>query len=125
MLHNHQLIPAVTLAASMTAAMLAPVNIQAAVVQVNTPHLSLILQADPGKAPQYLYFGSSIHAQDVAQLSLPNNGRMDAYPAYGLNPQSEAALSVRHADGNLTTSLAIQSVTTHVPKLTPPSPPSA
>lgn len=112
MLHNHQLIPAVTLAASMTAAILAPVNIQAAVVQVNTPHLSLILQADPGKAPQYLYFGSTIHAQDVAQLSLPTNGRMDAYPAYGLNPQSEAALSVRHADGNLTTSLAIQSVTT-------------
>src|SRR5574344_1082415 len=112
MLHNHQLIPAVTLAASMTAAMLAPVNIQAAVVQVNTPHLSLILQADEGKTPQYLYFGSSIHAQDVAQLSLPINGRMDAYPAYGLNPQSEAALSVCHADGNMTTSLMVQSVVT-------------
>jgi alpha-galactosidase len=32
-------------------------------------------------------------------------GRMDAYPAYGQNAPAEAALAMRHADGNLSTEL--------------------
>ncbi len=36
---------------------------------------------------------------------MATNGRMDAYPAYGLNTPAEAALAMRHSDGNLSTAL--------------------
>lgn len=107
MQYIQRLIPACVLAANCVT-----VNVNAAVVQVNTPHLSLLIQADPGKAPQYLYFGSTIQSHDLMNLSVPTNGRMDAYPVYGLNPQAEAALAVCHADGNMTSSMTVQSVAT-------------
>ena len=107
MQYIQRLIPACVLAATCVT-----VNVNAAVVQVNTPHLSLLIQADPGKAPQYLYFGSTIQSHDLMNLSVPTNGRMDAYPVYGLNPQAEAALAVCHADGNMTSSMTVQSVAT-------------
>ena len=35
---------------------------------------------------------------------------MDAYPAYGMNCPADAALAMRHADGNMSTQLVVTGV---------------
>lgn len=74
-------------------------------VSVNTGKMSLVLDAENGKPAQYLYFGTRLNNADLQNLKVADNGRMDAYPAYGLNTPAEAALAMRHSDGNLSTAL--------------------
>ncbi len=74
-------------------------------VSVNTKGMSLILDVDKGKPAQYLYFGTKLNPNDLQNLKVATDGRMDAYPAYGLNTPAEAALAMRHSDGNLSTAL--------------------
>lgn len=81
-------------------------------VVVQTKNISMVINADNGKRPEYVYFGSRLDGRDLAGLQRPQGGRMDVYPAYGLNPQAEAALAVRHADGNLSTALLVTGVDT-------------
>lgn len=75
----------------------------AARVSVQTKGMSLVLDVENGQPAKYLYFGHRIHPHDVSALSEATNGRMDAYPAYGMNTPYEAAFAMRHADGNLST----------------------
>jgi alpha-galactosidase len=87
-----------------------PLVTMARQVVIETRSLSLVINADEGHQPQYVYFGQKLSAADLnalnAQRSTLNaNGRMDLYPPYGMWPQSAAAMSLRHADGNLTTQL--------------------
>lgn len=74
-------------------------------VSVNTKGMSLILDVENGKPAQYLYFGTKLNPNDLQNLKVATDGRMDAYPAYGLNTPTEAALAMRHSDGNLSTAL--------------------
>lgn len=74
-------------------------------VSVNTKGMSLILDVESGKPAQYLYFGTKLNPNDLQNLKVATDGRMDAYPAYGLNTPAEAALAMRHSDGNLSTAL--------------------
>ena len=74
-------------------------------VSVNTKGMSLILDVENGKPAQYLYFGTKLTPNDLQNLKVATDGRMDAYPAYGLNTPAEAALAMRHSDGNLSTAL--------------------
>ena len=74
-------------------------------VSVNTKGMSLVLDVENGKPAQYLYFGTKLNHADLQNLKVADNGRMDAYPAYGLNTPAEAALAMRHSDGNLSTAL--------------------
>ena len=74
-------------------------------VSVSTKGISLVLDVENGKPAQYLYFGTKLNAADQQQLTVSSNGRMDAYPAYGLNTPAEAALAMRHSDGNLSSAL--------------------
>ena len=74
-------------------------------VSVDTKGMSLILDVENGKPAQYLYFGTKLNPNDLANLTVANNGRMDVYPAYGLNTPVEAAFAMRHSDGNLSTAL--------------------
>ncbi len=74
-------------------------------VSLHTPKMTLVLNAENGKAPQYVYFGSRLSNSDLNRLQFPTGGRMDAYPAYGMNCMAEAALALRHADGNMSTEL--------------------
>ena len=74
-------------------------------VSVNTKGMSLILDVENGKPAQYLYFGTKLNPNDLQNLKVATDGRMDAYPAYGLNTPAEAALAIRHSDGNLSTAL--------------------
>lgn len=74
-------------------------------VSVNTKGMSLILDVENGKPAQYIYFGTKLNPNDLQNLKVATDGRMDAYPAYGLNTPAEAALAMRHSDGNLSTAL--------------------
>ena len=74
-------------------------------VVVETKNMTMVLDVEQGKHPQYVYFGSKLNAEELAHLQKPVEGRMDAYPAYGLNTPAEAAFAMRHADGNLSSAL--------------------
>ena len=74
-------------------------------VTVNTQGVSLVLDVEDGQPAKYLYFGSRLDERDKTNLSVTANGRMDVYPAYGLNTPAESALAMRHADGNMSTAL--------------------
>ena len=94
--------------------MLACLMAQAKQVVVETAHLSLVLDATEGKTPNYVYFGNRLSAEELNHIQMPVEGRMDAYPAYGLNCPAEPALAIRHADGNMSTALAVTGVSTEV-----------
>ncbi len=81
----------------------AGLTVQAKEILIQSKTTSMVIDAEAGKAPQYVYFGDKVNAGDVLQA--PRDGRMELYPAYGMNTPAEAALSVRHADGNMSTVL--------------------
>ena len=65
----------------------------------------MVLEVENGKQPQYVYYGAKLSDYDLLHLQKPRNGRMDAYPAYGMNCPAEAALAMTHADGNMSTEM--------------------
>ncbi len=79
-------------------------------VTVETKQMTLVLDVEQGRQPQYVYFGQRLNAQELQHLQAPRNGRMDAYPAYGMNCPADAALAMRHSDGNLSTQLVVTGV---------------
>ena len=74
-------------------------------VAITAHNMQLVLDVQQGRTPQYLYFGSRLSDADVAALPAPSGCHSAIYPSYGIDPANEAALSVRHADGNVTTVL--------------------
>jgi len=90
--------------------LLFPLGGNAENVTVETRNMTMVIKADNGQQPQYLYFGCKLSGQDVNSLPAPVEGRMDAYPAYGMNDPAEAAFAMRHSDGNLSTVLKVTGV---------------
>lgn len=89
---------ALLLAVSMTA--------RAEQVTIQTRNTTMVLQVEQGRQPQYVYYGAKLSDYDLQHLQTGGGfGRMDAYPAYGMNCPAEAAIAMRHADGNLSTEL--------------------
>ena len=88
------------------AAAVSPENL----VHVHTGALSLVLEAEQGSPLRFMYFGDRLCDSDVQALPLSGSPLLDAYPAYGMNCPSEAALSVVHADGNMTAVLLVEGV---------------
>lgn len=88
----------------------AALGVRAEKVTIAAKNIAIVLDVENGRQPRYLYFGTRLSAADEAALQLPQGGRMDAYPAYGLNTPAEAALAMRHADGNLSTALVATGV---------------
>lgn len=82
-----------------------PLATMAEKVEINAKNIALVLDVNKGKAPTFLYFGNKLNKTDLNNISTPTGGRMDAYPAYGMNAPAEAALAVTHADGNMSTEL--------------------
>ena len=74
-------------------------------VVVQTKNTTMVLNVDEGKQPQYVYFGAKLSDSDLQHMQRTHGGRMDAYPAYGMNCPAETALAITHADGNLSTAL--------------------
>ena len=76
-------------------------------VVLQTKNTTMVLNVENGKQPQYVYYGSKLSSYDLQHLQMPVNGRMDAYPVYGLNTPAEAALAMKHADGNMSTAVYV------------------
>ena len=74
-------------------------------VTIQTKNTTMVLNVDQGKQPQYVYYGARLSDYDLTHMQAPLSGRMDAYPAYGMNCPAEAALAISHTDGNLSTVL--------------------
>ena len=72
-------------------------------VVIETKNTTMVLNVDINKQPQYVYYGTKLSGYDLQHLQVPRNGRMDAYPAYGMNCPAEAAIAMTHSDGNLST----------------------
>ena len=83
----------------------------AAQIRITTPGTELVLSGEQGKELKVLYFGSRLSDADFTNLTAAGAAWYDAYPAYGFNCASEAALAVTHADGNMSTVLKVESVT--------------
>ena len=85
-------------------------SLWAQVVSVQTPNTSLVLSAPQGGALKHLYYGTKLSDSDLKNIESAERAQWEAYPAYGMNCTHEAALSVRHADGNMSTQLAVTEV---------------
>ncbi|WP_028911044.1 alpha-galactosidase [Prevotella sp. MA2016] len=81
-------------------------------VVIQTRNTTMVLDVETGRQPQYVYYGAKLTDYDLQHLQGVRGGRMDAYPAYGMNCPAEAAVAMTHADGNLSTELYATDVTT-------------
>ena len=74
-------------------------------VSLSTPNNSLVLDITQGQEPLLLYYGPRLSDQTLQTLPRPTGGNLQVYPAYGYHVHEITALSIRHADGNLSTDL--------------------
>lgn len=79
-------------------------------ISLSTPKTSLVVDATKGGALKFVYYGDKLSSSDVATLQAGGTSGKDAYPVYGLSGASEAALSVRHADGNMTLQMDVADI---------------
>ena len=85
-------------------------------ISVSTPKTSLVVDATKGGAFKFVYYGDKLTDADIATLQAGGTAGKDAYPVYGMIGESAAALSVRHADGNMTLEMDVDSYTTTAEK---------
>ena len=76
-------------------------------VFVNTPRTTLMLSANEGQTPRIHYYGSRIRPEQAQEVYDAMSINSDAYPAFGRDSFDETALSVTHADGNMSTELVV------------------
>ena len=76
-------------------------------VFVNTPKTTLMLSVNEGQTPRIHYYGSRIAAGQAHEVYDAMSINSDAYPAFGRDSFDETALSVTHADGNMSTELVV------------------
>lgn len=79
-------------------------------VNISTPGTSLVLDATEGSPLKFLYYGNRLSDTDAANLDAAGCANLNAYPVYGLWPEKEAAFSAVHSDGNMSTDMAVTSV---------------
>ena len=87
-------------------------GLKAELIHLTTPHTSLVLDAAKGSPLKILHYGDRLKEADLDGFLSNSTFHHEAYPAYGIYPQGEAALSVTHADGNRTTQLEVVDVKT-------------
>ena len=92
--------------------MVAATAAASAQVRITTPNTELVLKADQGSELQIQYFGSRLSDADAKVLEAAGVPNHNAYQPYGIWCASEASLGVTHADGNLSTVLKVEGVTT-------------
>ena len=76
-------------------------------VFVNTPKTTLMLAVNEGQTPRIQYYGSRIKPEQAHEVYDARGLNCDAYPAFGRDSFNETALSVTHADGNMSTELVV------------------
>ena len=88
-------------------ALLAAASLPAQDIFVNTPRTTLLLKAEDNKPLHISYYGDKV--TDAEEVYRAFSLWQEAYPAFGLGNDFIPALSVRHADGNMSTELVYQS----------------
>ena len=81
-------------------------------VLISTNNTSLLLSAPIGSEAKFVYYGEKLSESDASTLMETDPEMQPAYPVYGLNCFSEAALSATHADGNLSLDMEVTGVDT-------------
>lgn len=80
-------------------------------VLISTPRTSLMVTAPKGGDLRFSYYGDKITPEQIHQVHDAWDGiNRPAYPTFGVRNQSLTALSVTHADGNLTLDLVVENV---------------
>lgn len=77
---------------------------------ISTANNSLVIKAEPAQKLKTVYYGAALKEADLAVLEAGGLSGYETYPAYGSSGHSDYALAVRHADGNLSTDLVVESV---------------
>ena len=93
----------------LVALLTAAVQLFAKDIFVNTPNTTLLLKAEENTPLHISYYGSKVTNADEVYMAY--SLWEDAYPAFGLGCQDLTCLSVRHADGNMSTELVYVSDT--------------
>lgn len=84
----------------------------AEILNISTPKTSLVVDASTGGKLTILHYGYKIKPTDIENMKSAGAINRDAYPAYGIYPENESALSITHSDGNMTTDLEVVKVST-------------
>lgn len=79
-------------------------------VHISTDRMSVVLDAPEGKELRFLYFGEKLCDSDLKTLLSSGMASRSAYPVYGMNCPSDAALAVVHPDGNMTLDMVVDNV---------------
>ncbi|MBR4366709.1 MAG: alpha-galactosidase [Bacteroidaceae bacterium] len=79
-------------------------------INVSTANTSMVLDARQGEPLRFVYYGQRLN--NAEQVFSDGRRTHEAYPAYGMQTQSETALSVVHSDGNMTLELAVEGTET-------------
>ncbi len=79
-------------------------------IVISTPNTSLLLTADEGDVPRFLYYGPRLTAAEAAQFRATGAAERTVYPVFGIECMGETALQVCHADGNLSLDMAVTSI---------------
>lgn len=82
-------------------------------VIVSTPNTSLLLSAPEQGELKIMYYGEKITPDQVQQIyDAGISYNKPAYPVFGIECRDEAALQVKHADGNLSLEMVVTDVRT-------------
>ncbi len=76
------------------------------VYSVSTPGLQVIVRAEEGREARLLYFGPRVEDGDCGWIA--EGEGVAAYPVYGMDCPSEAALSVVHSDRNPSLEMVVE-----------------
>lgn len=85
-------------------------------ITISTPKTSMVLSAPIGGNLNYVYYGSKLSPTDLENIETTHPSLYSAYPVYGMNCPTEAALAVQHADGNMSLEMEVVNVTTRIEK---------
>ncbi len=81
----------------------------AEIININTPHTTMLLDATAGQPLKFIYYGDALNAADIDNVAASTKQWHDAYPVYGMSAMRETAMSVSHPDGNMTLDMAVTS----------------
>lgn len=82
-------------------------------ILVSTANTSLLLSAPENGELKIVYYGDKLAENEISQIHDAGlSYDKPAYPVFGIECRDEAALQVRHADGNLSLDLTVTGVTT-------------
>lgn len=79
-------------------------------VYVSTPGNTVVISAEKGEVAKLLYFGPKLTAGEVEALQYTGIEGKVLYPGFGHGETNNYAIAVKHADGDMTLDLRVESV---------------